>query len=156
MVERNFEESIYWKVARKLSHVLWYVYNTLYRTTSTYHALGTHLRKPIFVEKQVSIVLYYYLSDEGRIRKVVNSFWVGKSTVSLVAGRATKAISEYMPKKYIVCPNTESVLKKWFPIFKETDRFPQCIGVVDRTHVGIKKPKDVSSSDFVNRKDFIL
>ena len=81
---------------------------------------------------------------------------MGKSTVPLVAGRATKAISEYMPEKYIVCPNTESVLKKWFPIFKETDRFLQCIGVVDRTHIGIKKPKDVSSSDFVNRKDFIL
>lgn len=116
----------------------------------------THLRKPISVEKQISIVLYYYLSDEGRIRKVVNSFWVGKNTVPLVAGIATKAISEYMPKKQIVCPNTESVLKKWFPIFKETHRFPQCIGVVDRTHIGIKKPKDVSGSDFVNRIDFIL
>ena len=40
----------------------------------------THLRKPIDVEKQVSIV-FHYLADEGRIRKVSNSIGVGNSSV---------------------------------------------------------------------------
>ena len=33
---------------------------------------------PLSVEKRVTL---YYLSDEGRMRKVANAFGVGKSTV---------------------------------------------------------------------------
>ena len=38
--------------------------------------------------------------------------------------------------------------------FYETDGFSLCIGAADRAHIGTKKPKGVSSSDFINRKGF--
>ena len=34
----------------------------------------THMRNPVSVETQVAVVLYY-LSDEGRLRKVANAFY---------------------------------------------------------------------------------
>lgn len=58
-----------WKSFVKLSYKL-----------GTYQTQQTHLRKPIDVEKQVSIV-FHYLADEGRIRKVSNSTGVGNSSV---------------------------------------------------------------------------
>ena len=41
----------------------------------------TKLRKPVSVETQVAATLYY-LADEGRMRKVSNSFGLGKATFS--------------------------------------------------------------------------
>ena len=43
----------------------------------------THLREALDVETQVGITLYY-LSDEGRYRKVANAFGVSRSSVSLM------------------------------------------------------------------------
>ena len=39
-----------------------------------------NMRSAIDVEKQLAVTLYY-LSDEGRYRKVANAFGIGKSTV---------------------------------------------------------------------------
>ena len=52
----------------------------------------THLRKPIDVEKQVSIV-FHYLADEGRILD-----WV--IVMSLIIRHINKAISENLASKY--------------------------------------------------------
>ena len=41
----------------------------------------TKLRKPVSVETQVAVTLYY-LTDEGRMRKISNSFGLGKATLS--------------------------------------------------------------------------
>lgn len=38
------------------------------------------------------------------MRKIENSVRVGKNAASLVVRRVTKAISEVMTEKYIVCP----------------------------------------------------
>ena len=46
----------------------------------------TNMRKPVSVEKQIAVTLYY-LSDEGRYRKVTNAFRLGKSTVSEIVRR---------------------------------------------------------------------
>ena len=54
----------------------------------------TRFRKPISVEKQVASTLYY-LSDEGRLRKVANAFGIGKSTASRIIRRVTQAISKF-------------------------------------------------------------
>ena len=50
------------------------------------------------MEKQVAAA--YYFADEGRMRKVVNSFGIGKSTVSKII-RHILAISKYLEGKYI-------------------------------------------------------
>ena len=46
----------------------------------------TNMRVPLSVEKQVAVTLYY-LSDEGRYRKVANSFGISRATVSKVVRR---------------------------------------------------------------------
>ncbi|XP_046862569.1 protein ALP1-like [Xenia sp. Carnegie-2017] len=51
----------------------------------------TNMRVPISVEKQLAITLYY-LSDEGRYRKVANAFGVSRSSVSLIVRRCMGAI----------------------------------------------------------------
>ena len=67
----------------------------------------TKLRKPVSVETQVAATLYY-LADEGRMRKVSNSFGLGKATVSKVIRRVTFVISEKLGAKYIVLPMSET------------------------------------------------
>ena len=58
------------------------------------------------VDKQVAATLYY-LSDECRMRKVVNLFGIGESTVSVIIRRATKAIFVHLAPKHVQIPNTE-------------------------------------------------
>ena len=41
------------------------------------------MRKPLSVEKQVAITMYY-LANEGRYRKEVNAFGISRSTVSVI------------------------------------------------------------------------
>ena len=60
----------------------------------------------VAIDKQVAATLYY-LSDEGRLRKFANAFGIGKSTVSIIIRRVTKAISVHLAPKYIHIPSTE-------------------------------------------------
>ena len=48
----------------------------------------TKLRKSLSVETQVAVTLYY-LADEGRMRKISNSFGLGKATFSKAIRRVT-------------------------------------------------------------------
>ena len=111
---------------------------------------STRFRDPVSVEKQVASTLYY-LADEGRLRKVSNVFGIGKSTVSKIVRRVTQAISKYLGSKYIVLPTDQLELEDLVSNFYSAHGFPQCIGAVDGTHVGIKKPSQ-NASDYVNRK----
>ena len=110
----------------------------------------TKMREPISVEKQIALTLYY-LSDEGRMRKVANSFGISKPTVSKVVRRVTRAISNELKSKYIKLPTTINQVEEMASNFYSKHRFPQCIGEIDGTHVKIKRPS-LNSTDFVNRK----
>ena len=59
----------------------------------------TRFRKPIEVEKQLAITLYY-LADEGRFRKVSNAFGVAKSTVSVIVRRVCEVITTVLGPEY--------------------------------------------------------
>ena len=50
------------------------------------------MRSPVSVEKQVALTLYY-LSDEGRLRKVANAFGLSRACVSIIIRRVTYAIT---------------------------------------------------------------
>ena len=101
-------------------------------------------------ETQVAVTLYY-LADEGRMRKVSNSFGLGKAAVSKVICRVTSVISEKRDPKYIVLPKTKEEFEEHVRNFYNRYGFPQCIGAVDGTHIKIKRPVD-SPTDYVNRK----
>ena len=103
------------------------------------------------VETQVAVTLYY-LADEGRMRKVSNSFGLGKATVSKVIRRVTSVISEKLGPKYIVLPKTkEEHVEEHVRAFYSRYGFPQCIGAADGAHIKIKRPVD-NPTDYVNRK----
>ena len=65
----------------------------------------TQMPKPIDVEKQVAVILYY-LADEDRMRKTANAF-IAKCPVCKIIYRVTKAINIYLRPKLIKRPVTE-------------------------------------------------
>ena len=111
---------------------------------------NTRFRNAVSVETQVAATLYY-LSDEGRMRKIANSFGLGKSTVSGIVTRVCSAISQHLGPKYIQLPTSESKVMEATGSFFLRHGFPQCIGAIDGTHIPIKKPKD-NATDYINRK----
>ena len=109
------------------------------------------MRAPISVEKQVAVTLYY-LSDEGRYRKVANAFGISRSSVSKVVRNVSFVITKHLGPKYISLPETEEEVKYLAERFEEKRGFPQCIGAIDGTHVFIKIPSKIPA-DFMNRKN---
>ena len=110
----------------------------------------TKLRKPVSVETQVAVTLYY-LAGEGRMRKVSNSFGLGKATVSKVIRHVTSVISEKFVPKHIVLPKMKEEVEEHARNFYNRYGFPQCIGAVDGAHIKIKRPVK-NPTHYVNRK----
>ena len=110
----------------------------------------THLRKPVRVETQVAVTLYY-LSDEGRLRKVANAFGLGRSTVSTIIRQVTHVISSYFGSKFIKLPNSAQDVETLASMYYATHGFPQCIGAINGTHFSIKQPCE-NHTDYINRK----
>ena len=111
----------------------------------------TRFSKLISVEKQVASTLYY-VSDEGRLRKVANASGICKSTTSGIIRRVTQAISKFLPTKYIRVLSTEEDVNNLVKDFYEQHGFPQCLGAIDGTHIRIKQPSCSARRDYINRK----
>ena len=61
------------------------------------------------------------------MRKVSNSFGIGKSTVSVTVREVTKTISVVMADDYIKLPTTEKDVKELAAKFFEAHGFPQAV-----------------------------
>ncbi len=94
----------------------------------------------------------YYLSDEGRYRKVANAFGISRASVSVIVREVYEVITRQLGPKYIKLPKTEDEVKYLSAAFKEKHTFPQCIGAIDGTHIFIKKPGH-NPTDYMNRKN---
>lgn len=100
--------------------------------------------------KRVAIYLYY-IADESRMRKIANAFGISKSTASVIIRQVAAAISCTMAH-YIQLPETEEEVKEKVTGFYNDHGFPQCIGAIDGTHVGIRRPKE-NSTDYINKNN---
>ena len=70
---------------RKLPHAQ-ESFEKLYTKLRPYILKNKGFRDPISVAKQLTAALYY-LADEDRMRKVANSFGIGKSTILKIIRR---------------------------------------------------------------------
>ena len=113
---------------------------------------STRMRRPISVETQMAVTLYY-LSDEGRYRKVANAFGISRSSVSIIVRRVCAAISEYLGPSYVRLPTSEREVQQLVSQFYVCHGFPQCMGAIDGTHIPIKEPIE-NASDYTNRKGY--
>ena len=98
-----------WRVNCRMSEALFYMLCQELRPYLTKQT--TKLRKPVSVETQVAVTLYYF-ADEGIMRKVSNTFGLGKATVSKVIHRFSSMISEKLGPKYIELPKTKGEVEE--------------------------------------------
>uniref|UniRef100_A0A1X7UGV6 Transposase Helix-turn-helix domain-containing protein n=1 Tax=Amphimedon queenslandica TaxID=400682 RepID=A0A1X7UGV6_AMPQE len=66
----------------------------------------TYMHFPVTVETQVTVVLYY-LSHEGRLRKVAYAFGISRSSCSIIIRRVSKVITTHLGPLYVKLPVTE-------------------------------------------------
>ena len=109
----------------------------------------TKFRKPVPVETQVAVTLYY-LAGEDRIRKVPKSFGLGKATVSKAIRRVTSVISEKLGLNYYVCRKRKKMLKSIPETFTK-DTVSLNALVLLTVHIKFKRPVD-NPTDYVGRK----
>ena len=79
-------------------------------------------------------VTLYYLSDEGKNRKVANTFGISRSSVSIIVRRVCAAISEYLGPIYVRLSASEREVQELVSQFHVYHGFPYCMGAVDGTH----------------------
>ena len=89
----------------------------------------------------------YYLADEGRMWKVAYSFGIRKSTVFKIIRRVTQAISKYLKVNILFLPTNKKDIEEMASNFYNSHGFPQCIGAVDGTHVGVKMTLSVGKEN---------
>ncbi|XP_015281203.1 PREDICTED: putative nuclease HARBI1 [Gekko japonicus] len=106
----------------------------------------TTMRAPLSVEKRVGIALWKLATTEC-YRSVANHFGVGRSTVGEVFIEVCLAIEKLLFKKLVALEDPKEVMEG----FAEMG-FPNCVGVVDRTHIPIictvRKGTSVSQKGF--------
>nr|XP_056723371.1 uncharacterized protein LOC130493615 [Euleptes europaea] len=106
----------------------------------------TTMRAPLSVEKRVGIALWKLATTEC-YRSVANHFGVGRSTVGEVFIEVCLAIEKLLFKKVVSLEDPKEVMEG----FAEMG-FPNCVGVMDRTHIPIistvRKGTSVSQKGF--------
>lgn len=106
----------------------------------------TTMRAPLSVEKRVGIALWKLATTEC-YRSVANHFGVGRSTVGEVFIEVCLAIEKLLFKKVVALKDSKEVMAG----FAEMG-FPNCVGVMDRTHIPIICT--VRKGTSVNQKGF--
>ena len=85
----------------------------------------TNFLDPVSVEAQVGLFLYY-ISDEGRYRKVANAFGVSRATVSITVRKVATLVVKYMGPNLIKLPTPEDEVRNLASRFYTNHGFPQC------------------------------
>ncbi|KAJ4929359.1 hypothetical protein JOQ06_004968 [Pogonophryne albipinna] len=112
---------------------------------------NTRYRQPIPVELRVAICLWR-LATNLEFRSLSHLFGIGISTACLITQEVTTAINNTMGKMLIKVP-TAAQLRAIMQAFRDKWHFPQVVGTIDGTHIGILAPSD-TPADYYNRKGF--
>uniref|UniRef100_A0A6P7GNG8 Protein ANTAGONIST OF LIKE HETEROCHROMATIN PROTEIN 1-like n=1 Tax=Diabrotica virgifera virgifera TaxID=50390 RepID=A0A6P7GNG8_DIAVI len=104
----------------------------------------TNYREAISPEERLAITLRY-LATGDTFYTIGHSFRVGFSTVSAIVVEVCEALCRNLQHIYLPEPTTE-IWKKSEEGFRNTWRFPNCIGSIDGKHVTIKCPDKTGSN----------
>lgn len=91
----------------------------------------TNMRAAIPVDKRVALTLWK-LATSDSYRSVANQFGVGVSTASVIVMEVCEAIHDVLLKHVVQLGDAQAVVDGF-----ERVGFPNCIGVVDETHIPI-------------------
>ncbi len=89
------------------------------------------MREPISVETQLATT-FDYSANEGRFRKVANSFGLGKSTVASIITEVCQVIRT----------QTMEEVEYLSSLFFKVHNFPQCVGAINGTQIPTKQSSD--------------
>lgn len=117
------------------------------RLTPNVNQIGT--RKPVSVEKQVAVCLYF-LSNCCEYRIVGNNFGIHKATMWKCVHKVIDAINIELMSSWINMPDNDEC-HEIAAAFENKTHIPQLIGAIDGTHIPILPPSD-EYRDYINRK----
>ena len=110
----------------------------------------TVMRKAIPVEQRVALTLWF-LATNADYRTIGHLFGVSKPTICVITKEVCAIVKILLPR-YVRIPTGDS-LKAVIKGFEDNLGFPQCVGVVDGTHIPIMSPVECPA-DYYNRKGF--
>lgn len=113
----------------------------------------TTMRKPLTVEKRVSIGLYK-LCSTAEDRTIAHLFAVGRSTVNETYREFCEVVVEVLLSKTIEMVRIED-LRHHMTEFQAVLGFPNAIGALDGCHLPVSPPKD-SAVDYHNYKGWYV
>ncbi|XP_068118062.1 uncharacterized protein [Hyperolius riggenbachi] len=114
----------------------------------------TRMRKAITPEEQLMITLRFLVTGQS-YGSLHLTFRVGKSTISAIVNRTSRAIWCSLVAKYMPVPDS----RKWAEIadlYWNRCNFPNCLGAIDGKHVRLQKPARSGSLYFNYKKYFSL
>ena len=110
---------------------------------------ATHKRQPIAVEKKVVVALFKLMHGVS-IPLVADKAALGKSTVYGILRQVCSAISQHFG--HLIAWPVGRRLSRVTTAFQAKQSLPNCIGVIDGTHVYIAAPPNsIAAADHKNR-----
>ena len=115
-------------------------------------ARPTARSRALSVELQVVLALQYFAT--GSFFAVTgDTVGVSKSSVSRSVHAVSRSITRHLAREFVNFPVTDNELRRQNQMFYQVAHLPRVVGVVDWTHVAIRRPLQ-DEAVFVNRKGY--
>ena len=82
-----------------------------------------------------------------------NTSEISKASISGIIRKVSYSVATIVGPKLMRLPTNEGDFQELTDGYLEAHRFPQCIGTIDETHIGIAETSE-HYSDFINMKDY--
>ena len=102
---------------------------------------------PIPPDKKVAINLCY-LKESGSLAMTGNAFRLHICTVSKFINKACKAITYKRGQEYLLLQKNEDQMRRKIAAIESKYCMPQAFGLIDDTHIRIKRPTMTSQDIF--------
>ena len=98
------------------------------------------------------LMFLWYMASLNKYAAIADRFGVSESTASFAVRNLITFIHDYLLSVIILWP-TPQEQQEMKDMFMELKHFPGVVGMIDGTHIAIKKPS-IRGIDYYNRKDY--